>query len=127
MRTFSPAEVAYLGERRIGRLATVDGTGQPHVVPVGMWRLNTELGVLDVTGRAFSATKKFRNVEANPTAAFVVDDMASTDPWRPRAVMIQGTAAAIRDAGEGGEAVIRIKPDRIVSWGLEDEGGASRG
>src|SRR6266508_3880568 len=43
---FQP-ELEYLeGERRLGRLATVDGTGQPHVVPVG-WSYNPELGTID--------------------------------------------------------------------------------
>jgi nitroimidazol reductase NimA-like FMN-containing flavoprotein (pyridoxamine 5'-phosphate oxidase superfamily) len=35
MSAFSDAELAYLKEAKLGRLATVDGKGQPHVVPVG--------------------------------------------------------------------------------------------
>jgi PPOX class F420-dependent enzyme/OxyR family protein len=121
LTSFSAAELDYLlGERRLGRLATVDATGQPHVVPVG-WRYNPELGTIDVTGRNFAATKKFRNVRENPKAAFVVDDVLP--PWRPRSVMVQGRAQALgfaenADAGGGG-AMIRIIPDKIVSWGLE--------
>ena len=121
MTSVSAAELDYLlGERRLGRLATVDGAGQPHVVPVG-WRYNPELGTIDVMGRNFAATKKFRNVRENPKAAFVVDDVLP--PWRPRSVMVQGRAQALEfaenaDAGGGG-AMIRIIPDKIVSWGLE--------
>ncbi len=75
MTSFSAAELDYLlGERRLGRLATADATGQPHVVPVG-WRYNPELGTIDISGRNFAATKKFRNVRENPKAAFVVDDI----------------------------------------------------
>jgi pyridoxamine 5'-phosphate oxidase family protein len=121
LTSFSAAELDYLlGERRLGRLATVDATGQPHVVPVG-WRYNPELGTIDVTGRNLAATKKFLNVRANPKAAFVVDDVLP--PWRPRSVMVQGRAQALEapaDAGTGGSgAMIRIIPDKIVSWGLE--------
>ena len=125
MTLFSAAELNYLlGERRLGRLATVDETGQPHVVPVG-WRYNPELGTIDVTGRNFAATKKFRNVRENPRAAFVVDDVLP--PWRPRSVMVQGQAQALEAPADasarGGGAMIRITPDKVVSWGLEASGG----
>lgn len=126
MASFSAEELDYLmGERRLGRLATVDATGQPHVVPVGMWRYNPELGAIDVSGRNFADTKKFRNVRVSPKAAFLVDDLASIDPWRPRSVMVQGSARAIEATGagaDGGEALIRITPDKITSWGLEASG-----
>src|SRR6266542_1235601 len=121
MASFSPAELDYLmGERRFGRVATVDAAGQPHVVPVGWWRYNPELGTIDITGHNLPASKKFRNVRANPKVAFVVDDMASIDPWRPRAVMIQGRAEAVEVQGDAEtDAVIRILPAKIVSWGLD--------
>jgi pyridoxamine 5'-phosphate oxidase family protein len=115
--SLSEKELEYLeGERRLGRLATADAAGQPHVVPVG-WRYNAELRTIDVGGRDVTATKKFRNVLANPKVAFVVDDLASVNPWRPRSVMIQGHAEAL-EASEGLAALIRITPEKIFSWGL---------
>lgn len=115
---FSADEIAYLHEgRRLGRLATADTDGRPQVTPVGMWSYNPATGTIDVTGHDFETTRKFRNVVSNPRAAFVVDDMASVDPWRPRAVTVEGTAEAI-PSGDGGNAMIRLTPDRIVSWGL---------
>ncbi len=52
----------------------------------------------------------------NPAVAFVVDDLATTTPWRPRMVEIRGPAEAIEDAqpfGPGYSAeVIRITPRR---------------
>jgi pyridoxamine 5'-phosphate oxidase family protein len=117
MASLTDQELAYLsGERRLGRLATVDARGMPHVVPVGVWRYNAETATIDVSGSDFAASKKFRNVHVHPKAAFVVDDMASIDPRRPRAVMIQGRAEAI---DLDGEALIRITPDRVVSWGFD--------
>lgn len=116
MASFTRAELDYLlGERRLGRLATVDATGQPHVVPVG-WRYDDKAGAIDISGHNFAVTKKFRNVQATGKAALVVDDLASTRPWRPRMVMVQGAATAI--SGQGGEAFIRIIPETIVSRGL---------
>lgn len=122
MATFSDAELDYLlGERRLARLATVDPSGLPHVVPVG-WSYNAELGTIDVSGRNFAASRKFRNVRANPKAALVVDDVLP--PWRPRSVMVQGRAEAVDppDGDPGAQALIRIFPDRILSWGLEADG-----
>jgi pyridoxamine 5'-phosphate oxidase family protein len=114
----SSAELHYLlGERRLGRLATADADGQPHVVPVG-WSYNPELGSIDVSGRNFAATRKYRNVRRNPRAAFVVDDVLP--PFRPRCVMIQGSAQAIDATQTGGEAMIRILPTKVLSWGLDD-------
>ena len=123
MARFSEAELGYLlGERRLGRLATADATSMPHVVPVG-WRYNRELGTIDVSGRYLALTRKFRNARENQKAALVVDDLASVSPWRLRSVMVQGSAQAIEAAPEaggpgGGGAIIRIVPERIVSWGL---------
>lgn len=116
---FTPAELAYLlDEQRLGRLATADATGAPHVVPVG-WAYNSDLGTIDISGRNFAATRKYRNAAANPQAAFVVDDVLP--PFRPRAVMVQGIAQPLAAEHSGGtEAIIRIIPQRITSWGLDD-------
>lgn len=51
-----------------------------------MWSYNPEHDTIDVTGRDFDRTKKFRDVALSGRAAIVVDDLASIDPWRPRAV-----------------------------------------
>ena len=114
---FTDAELAYLhGERRLGRLATVGADGTPHVVPVG-WTHNREQDTIDVSGRALEQTKKFRDVARSGRAAIVIDDLASTTPWRPRAIEVRGRAEAIG----GAQPVIRIHPARIVSWGLDAE------
>ena len=115
---FTEGELGYLnGERRLARLATVGKDGTPHVTPVGMWKHNAELDTIDVTGRDFAEKKKFRDVARTGRAAIVVDDMASTDPWRPRGVEVRGRAEAI----ESPEPLIRIHPERIFPWGLDDQ------
>jgi pyridoxamine 5'-phosphate oxidase family protein len=111
---FSPVELDYLhGQRLLGRVATVGADGTPHVTPVG-WAHNADLDTIDVSGRALERTKKFRDVERSGRAAIVVDDLASVDPWRPRAVEVRGRAEALRAP----VALIRIHPERIVSWGF---------
>jgi len=117
---FSQAELDYLtSERRLARVATADADGRPHVTPVGMWRYNQQLDTIDVGGRDFASTRKYRNVRANPCAAIVVDDIASVNPWRPRAVIVEGPAEAVAGNGEGTEPLIRIAPQRVISWGLD--------
>jgi pyridoxamine 5'-phosphate oxidase family protein len=114
MSAFSDAELDYLlANRRLGRLATVGADGTPHVVPVG-WRYNAEHDAIDVGGRRFAETKKFRDVARSGRAAIVIDDLASVDPWRPRAVEVRGRAEAIAEPAP----IVRIHPDRVVSWGL---------
>ena len=116
MSVFSEEELGYLlGERRLARLATVGRGGTPHVVPVG-WSFDAQLDVIEVSGRDFAQSKKFRDVQQRARAAIVIDDVASTDSWRPRGIEIRGRAEAIAVP----RALIRIHPERIVSWGIEN-------
>ena len=111
---FTEAELRYLtGGRQLGRLATVGADGTPHVVPVG-WIYNAARDTLDISGIELEQTKKFRDVARTGRAAIVVDDLESTDPWRPRAVEVRGRAEAIALP----TPLIRIHPERIISWGL---------
>ena len=120
MSVFSDQELAYLAEPRLGRLATIGPDGLPHIVPLG-WSYNPALDTIDIGGRNFAQTKKFRNVQANPRAALVIDDVVP--PWQPRAVMIRGSAEALHDAasahGERLGPIIRIHPTQVISWGLD--------
>lgn len=119
MSVFSVAELAYLAEAKLGRLATIDPAGIPHVVPLG-WSYHPGLDTIDVGGRDFARTKKFRNAQANPNVALVIDDVLA--PWRPRGVMVRGRGEALTDAvapdGRQSGPIIRITPTEVISWGL---------
>ena len=116
MSAFSQAEIEYLtGGRRLARIATVGGDGTPHVVPVG-WSYDADLDAIEVGGHELASTKKFRDVRRTGRAAVVIDDLASTDPWRPRGVEVRGRAEAVEQPAP----LIRVYPERIVSWGLDD-------
>jgi pyridoxamine 5'-phosphate oxidase family protein len=113
MTVFTEAELNYLrSERLLGRLATVGPDGMPHIAPVG-WRLHTDGETIVITGRDFAATKKFRDVANTGRAAIVIDDVLP--PWQPRGIEVRGRAEAI----DCPEPQIRIRPTRIVSWGLD--------
>lgn len=121
------AQIDYLSGQRLGRLGTAGADHKPHVVPTS-FRYNADLGTIDCGGRRVAETKKYRDVQANGWAAIVVDDLASVDPWRPRFLEIRGRAEAIAsggaDLGPGfGEAFIRIHPEKVNSFGLEESAG----
>ena len=115
MSVFREGELEYLsGGFQLGRIATIGVDGTPHVVPVG-WIYNAARDAIDVGGRDLARTKKFRDVARSERAAIVIDDVASTDPWRPRGIEIRGRGEAIALP----TPLIRIHPERIVSWGIE--------
>jgi pyridoxamine 5'-phosphate oxidase family protein len=117
MAVFTASELHYLaGGRQLGRLATVGADGTPHVVPVG-WIYNAARETIDIGGIELEQTKKFRDVARSARAAIVIDDLASTEPWRPRGIEVRGRAEAIALP----TPLIRIHPERIVSWGLDGE------
>ncbi|HET9611703.1 MAG TPA: PPOX class F420-dependent oxidoreductase [Acidimicrobiales bacterium] len=114
MSAFTEAELAYLqGERRLARLATVGSDGTPHVAPVG-WRLADD-GAVEVDGIDLDRTKKYRDIRATGRAAIVVDDVLP--PWQPRGVEVRGRAEALAAP----RPLIRIHPERVVSWGIESQ------
>ena len=115
MSVFREAELRYLaGGRQLARHATVGAAGTPHVGPVA-FIYNAVRDTIDVGGSELTETKKFRDVARTGRAAIVIDDLASTDPWRPRGIEVRGRGEAIALP----TPLIRIHPERIVTWGLE--------
>ena len=123
MSNFTEKEIEYLRGQRLGRLATVASDGSPHVVPVG-FRLAADEQAIEVGGHGMNGSKKWRDLQANPRIAVVVDDLASVTPWTPRGIEVRGRAELHAEGGEKfgpgwDSAWIRIVPQRIVSWGIE--------
>jgi pyridoxamine 5'-phosphate oxidase family protein len=115
MSVFSGAELRYLaGGKQLGRLATVGADGTPHVVPVAYY-YNAARDTIDVGGSELERTKKFRDIQRTGRAAIVIDDLASEDPWLPRGIEVRGRGEAIAMP----TPLIRVHPERIVSWGIE--------
>ena len=123
MSNFTPAEIEYLKSQRLGRLATVNSKGEPHVVPVG-FRYNAELDTIDIGGRNIAQTKKYRDAARHGRVAFVVDDVLP--PWQPRGIEVRGRAEVFPTGGKEIVAsfapeLIRVYPTRIISWGIDGE------
>ena len=124
MSVFTPAEIEYLKSQRIGRLATVNRAGEPHVVPA-RFRYNPELDTIEIGGHGMGKSKKFRDVVATGRAAVVIDD--SPQPRQVRGIEIRGRAEAVMSGGQNiipdfDAEFIRITPTYIASWGIESDG-----
>ena len=120
--SLTAGQIAYLTQQRIGRLATVRPGGQPQVNPVSCY-YNPGTGTIDIGGHNMTASRKYRNVQRNPRAAVVIDDMTPGRPPRIRCLEIRGQAEALPDpdstAALVGGPIIRISPLRIISWGID--------
>ncbi len=114
-------EREYLSTQRLGRLATVGPKGDPQNNPVG-FAYNAETGTIDIRGWNLAESRKYRNLRDNDQVAFVVDDLASVQPWRVRGVEVGGRAEpAVVEGPQGADDVIRIHPRVVFSWGIDPD------
>jgi PPOX class probable F420-dependent enzyme len=135
----SERERRFIEAHRVGRLATADAAGVPHVVPVCFCLSDFSLYItIDAKPKrvAGKSLKRIRNIEQNPAVAFVVDRYAE-DWTRLGWVMLRGRAE-ILEAGEEHDAaqaglrarytqyramrietlpVIAVRIERATSWG----------
>lgn len=114
MSGFTEAELDYLKSQPLMRFATASATGKPDLAPV-VFEVDGE----DILSAGFDIahTVRFRNIQENPRATVVIDDLAAVDPWTPRGIKIIGSAS-IEEVD--GAPRFRISPDVIISWGVND-------
>jgi len=123
MSLFTENELEYLRKQRLGRLATVDKEGNPHVVPVG-FRYNPETDTVDIGGHNIAQSKKWHDVGEHPRVAFVVDDVLP--PWQPRSIEIFADIERLENGGENfgkgfDSQIMRLHPVKIIAWGIDEE------
>ena len=139
---------AFLVRQRVARLATADGAGKPHGVPVCFALARASIYIaLDEKPKEVPASrlKRVRNILENPEVALIADRYA--EDWKLLAfVMVRGRAELLDpDTEEHAAAVhllrgkyhqyetmrleenpvIAIRPERAASWGSLDEPDAS--
>jgi pyridoxamine 5'-phosphate oxidase family protein len=125
MSAFTPAEIDYLREEKLARLATVGADGQPHIIPV-TFHFNADEDAIDVGGIAFGEGKKWRDAHHHSRVTLLIDD--TPVPGRARALEVRGEAELHEEGGERinprfpnfAPQFLRIRPRRIVSWGIDD-------
>ncbi len=106
----SSAEQRFLEAQRVARLATADGAGEPHVVPVCFVLAGPSAYItIDDKPKRGPATglKRLRNIAENPRVALVADRY--DDDWsRLGWVMLRGTAEILASGAEHAEAQARL-------------------
>ena len=130
---------AFIFSHRVARLATADASGAPHAVPI-CYAFDGEhiYSALDLKPKRVSdrKLKRVRNIIANPRVAVVIDRYS--EDWSALAyVLVQGLAELVEDVEEQkrvesllrdkypqylemleeGCTILKVTPDRVVSWG----------
>jgi len=114
MSVFTEAELAYLNSQPLMRFASASLAGKPDVAPV---IFEVEGDDIVTAGFNITQTVRYRNIQSNPRATLVIDDLATIDPWSPRGIKITGTAT-IEEID--GAPRFRITPEVIISWAVND-------
>lgn len=116
MNGFSDSEVDYLrasqSAQRHGHLAVVCDDEQ-RVLPVG-FTYDEEQGTIEIGAPGALHVGVHLPPGEFADAALVVDDLASIDPWCPRGIEVRGPVETLKRPPR-----IRIWPERVRSWGLE--------
>jgi PPOX class probable F420-dependent enzyme len=105
-------QIAFVRERRVGRLATVDAGGSPSVVPICYALLEYQghpaiVSALDEKPKSVPVDRlqRVKNILANPAVMLVVDDYS--DDWRRLAyVQIHGEARLLHPHDDGFDTAI---------------------
>lgn len=108
MSVFTEAELAYLRDQGLGRVATVGPDGEPHVTPV-TFHYNEEEDAVDIGGIFFGDTKKWRDAQKNPHVTLLVDDVIGP-PRRARPSRSAGSPSCTRPAATGSTRGSRSLP-----------------
>jgi PPOX class probable F420-dependent enzyme len=131
-------ERAFLRAARVAHLATADGAGRPHVIPICFVVDGDEIfSPIDEKPKRHlpRPLKRLRNIGENPNVALIVDRYE--EDWRKLAyVLVIGTAKILlrgkahrravtllrrkypqyRSMALNERPLIRISPKRVVSW-----------
>lgn len=135
----TPDERDFIVRHRVGRLATANIDGQPHVIPV-CYALdgNVIYSMLDLKPKKVQVLKlkRVRNILENPSVSLVVDDYV--EDWNLLSyVLVMGTASLVQSGREQQRAIrflrdkysqyrtlltdtapaLRIGVERVIAWG----------
>lgn len=139
----SEREAAFVERQRVAHLATADGRGQPHVIPVCFVLVAGRFyTAIDEKPKRSTRLRRLRNIEENGQAALVFDEY--DEEWsRLGYVLVRGPASLVeggleqeravaalrqkyrqyRSMALEGRPLIRIAPERVASWGRLGDGG----
>jgi len=115
-------EERFLVRQSRGHLSTIGPDGFPQVKPVG-FSYDPARGTIDITGFNMGNSAKYRNVQANPKVAFVVDEVTAPTMEGAHFLEVRGVAETIDgvvppDSHLSAE-VIRIHPRRVIAFNVD--------
>ncbi len=124
MPVLTANQVAFLRSQRVGRLATVDTHGRPHVVPVCFAVVddNVYIAIDEKPKRGDPAQlRRLRNIAHNPAVSLVADRY--DEDWERLAwLQVRGTASLLSDPDERSRvlAALRMRYPQYTAMRLED-------
>ncbi len=135
----SQEQTRFLAHCRVGHLATADGRGAPHVVPVcfAIEENSLYITIDEKPKGSVKGLKRLRNIAANPATSFVADRYDDLNWGRLGWVMLRGRAEILEGGDEHDRAqallrerypqyrtmrldglpVIAIRIERVSGWG----------
>ena len=126
-RGADPDDLAFIGDRRVGHLATADASGKPSVVPVvyALVALDGDPAIaiaIDEKPKGESRTlRRVRNIMERPEVALVVDDYH--EDWQSLAWVLVRGAASLVEPGSAGHTealtALRLKYPQYAAMRLE--------
>lgn len=118
-------EKIFISDHRVARLATVDSSGQPHVVPIVYAFDGDKLYTpIDEKPKRVKAIKlrRVRNILSNPKVSVIVDDYS--EDWRKLAwVQLRGNAQFFEEGSEQvtGVALLHEKYPQYADMSLRNQ------
>ena len=117
LTTFTKEELDFLEGARVGRLATADAAGQPHVIPIVFATDGLKLYTpLDKKPKRMAPNqlKRVRNLLENPKLALVVDHYE--EDWTKLIwVMVKGSGLLV-ESGEAYTTGIRLLETKYAQY-----------
>jgi pyridoxamine 5'-phosphate oxidase family protein len=119
--TFTDAELRFLTSQLRGHLSTIGPDGTPQVKPLS-FTYNAALAAIDIGGFNMPGSAKYRNIQANPRVAFVVDEVTAAGPEGAHFLEVRGVAEAVSVPGQADSGlpaeIIRIHPRRVIAYNV---------
>ena len=126
MSVISLRQRAFLDQARVGRLATADAAGKPHVIPVCYACDGSSFYIaLDAKPKRVppERLKRVRNILANPRVALVVDHYA--EDWNELAYLLINGRAELLSPGsaehEQAIALLRARYPQYIAMPIHEQ------
>ena len=116
-KTFTKVELEFLARARVGRLATADSKGQPHVIPIVFATDGEKIYTpLDKKPKrtAPHQLKRVRNILENPKVAFIADHYE--EDWEKLAwILVKGMGTLV-ETGEAYATAVRLLEEKYPQY-----------